>query len=188
MPGELHVIPPQHVSDKPLEKRLIEMSNAGQAAMAAFGGPRPSEEHKAKWAKLQSTQAHNLAELKAIIAKSAFPTISVGTPGVWATFDLVQHADDDHAFQKSALAPAKPLVARGEVPGEPYAYLVDRVRVAEGREQLYGTQVHLTGNELVMRPVQAPADLDARRKQADVPSEAAYLCYVSYRSGKTTHR
>lgn len=188
MPGVLRVIPNQHVTDQALETRLIDMSNAEQAAMAAFDGLPPGPEHKMRWAKLQSIQKHNLAEIKAIVAKHGFPTIAqVGTPGAWAAWDLVQHADSDRAFQKKALALAKPLLERREIPGEAYAYLVDRVRVAEGREQVYGTQVHLVGNELVMRPAENPASLDARRKLADMPGEAAYLCYVGYRSGKKTH-
>lgn len=187
MPGALRVIPTEHVTDKALEIRLIEMDNAEQGAMAAFGGKPPSPEHKAQWAKLQSIQRRNLAAIKGIVAKNGFPTISqVGTPGALAAWDLVQHADSDHAFQKRALALMKPLAERREVPGEAYAYLVDRVRVAEGREQVYGTQFHLVGDELVVRPVEAAAGLDVRRKQVDMPSEAAYLCYVSYRSGKKT--
>lgn len=187
MPGELKVIATEHVANPKLEVRLIDMSDAEQAAMAAFGGLPPSPAHKVRWAKLQSVQRHNLADIKAIIAEQGFPTITqVGTPGAWAMWDLVQHADSDRAFQDQALALMKPLVDDNEAPGEAYAYLVDRVRVAEGKRQLYGTQVHKVGNELVMRPVANPADLDARRARTGNSSEVAYLCYVSYRSGLKT--
>lgn len=187
IPGALKVIATEHVADPKLEVRLIDMSNAEQAAMAAFDGLPPSPTHKLRWAKLQSIQRHNLAGIKSIIAKSGFPTITeVGTPGAWAAWDLVQHADSDHGFQDKALVLMKPLVVDKETPGEAYAYLVDRVRVAEGKEQMYGTQVHKVGGELVMRAVEDPASLDSRRARTDNPSEAAYLCYVSYRSGLKT--
>lgn len=187
MPGTLRVIPNQHVTNKALEIQLIDMANAEQAAISAFNGRPPNPENKARWAKLQSIQKNNLAAIKSIVDKEGFPTITkVGKSGAWAALDLVQHADVDHSFQQHVLTLIKPLFKRGEVPGEAYAYLVDRVHVGQGLKQVYGTQVHLVNNELVMRPVEDAASLDARRKQAEMPSETAYLCYVSFRSGKKT--
>lgn len=187
MPGALKVTPTEHATNRALEIRLIDVSNTEQAAMAAFDGLPPNPAHKARWAKLQAIQKRNLAAIRSIVAQNGFPTIKqVGTPGAWAAFDLVQHADNDHAFQRKALALAKPLVERGDLPGEVYAYLTDRVRVAEGKPQMYGTQIHKVDNELVMRPVADPAGLDVRRARTGNPSEAAYLCYVSYRSGLKT--
>lgn len=43
------------------------------------------------------------------------------------------------------------------------AYLVDRIRIKEGKKQLYGTQMEYVDGELVMAPVSRPYHLDKRR-------------------------
>ena len=45
------------------------------------------------------------------------------------------------------------------------AYLTDRVLVAEGKPQRYGTQFHRPQGGLAPRPMEAPAEVDARRAQ-----------------------
>ena len=45
------------------------------------------------------------------------------------------------------------------------AYLTDRVRVAEKKKQVYGTQFHEVGGRQEPYPVENEADLDRRRKE-----------------------
>lgn len=126
-------------------------------------------------------------EIMALIDRYGFPTQkTVGIGGVYAAFMLVQHADLDPEFQRKTLREVKALYEKHDVPGAIYAYLEDRVRVAEGRNQIFGTQIAggFDAKELVVRPVEDPTDLDARRAAASMPSEKDYLCYVEFRSGK----
>jgi hypothetical protein len=55
------------------------------------------------------------------------------------------------------------------------AYLTDRVLVADGKPQRYGTQFHSVDGKLQPRPTEDPANLDARRKSVGLPPMAEYV-------------
>jgi hypothetical protein len=74
---------------------------------------------------------------------------------------LVQHADADLGFPKQCLALLEPLVKIQEVSEINYAYLYDRVAVAEHRPQRWGTQF---GSDGEPQPIEDAANVDARRK------------------------
>jgi hypothetical protein len=54
------------------------------------------------------------------------------------------------------------------------AYLEDRVRVNQGRPQLYGTQFFGTGAELKPRPIEDKEHLDERRAKVGLGSFEDY--------------
>jgi len=86
--------------------------------------------------------AENLPWLKQTIAHKGWPTRSmVGDEGAHAAWLLVQHADSDPAFQRHCLDLLIVAAADGEAGQQAVAYLTDRVHLAEGRPQEYGTQV-----------------------------------------------
>jgi len=83
----------------------------------------------------------NKAEAKSIIAKYGYPGYSlVGESGSSKFWAIVQHCDDDVAFQQKVLLLMKKEVDRKNVSGENYAYLTDRVLTNLNQKQLYGTQ------------------------------------------------
>ena len=96
----------------------------------------------------------NTARLKVLLEQCGFP--GKERHGEQAQRDawlLVQHADHDVAFQKHVLSLLEKTAAqRGESVGRSFAYLADRIAVAEQRPQLYGTQL--------MAPVERPCDFD----------------------------
>jgi hypothetical protein len=65
-------------------------------------------------------------------------------------------------------------VADGEASPGNLAYLEDRVRVHDGRPQLYGTQFTVADGELQPSPIEDPQRLDARRAAAGLDTFAAY--------------
>jgi hypothetical protein len=80
----------------------------------------------------------NTARMKEI----GWPTQSkVGVQASNMAWLLVQHADHEREFQKMCLNLMK-AQPQGEVVAANIAYLEDRVRVGEGRPQLYGTQFY----------------------------------------------
>jgi hypothetical protein len=92
--------------------------------------------------------------------------------GAWF---LVQHADADPDFQERVLGRLESLVATGDTSRRHYAYLFDRVALARGRPQRYGTQMTCAGPGVwKSRPVEAPETLDARRAEVGLPPEADY--------------
>ena len=55
-----------------------------------------------------------------------------------------------------------------------YAEFVDRLRVHEGKLQIYGSNFETKDGKLVMTPVRDPKKLDARRKAMGLPPIAEY--------------
>jgi hypothetical protein len=58
----------------------------------------------------------------------------------------VQHAISLPQFQRQCLALLQAAVTRGEAPAWQVAMLTDRIRILEGRQQLYGTQFDWDAN------------------------------------------
>jgi hypothetical protein len=115
----------------------------------------------------QTADSLNEAEAKKIIAKYGYPGYSlVGESGSSKFWAIIQHCDDDIAFQQKVLLLMKIQVTRKNASGENYAYLTDRVLVNQGKKQLYGTQG--TNSPKTKKwsplPISDPANVEARRK------------------------
>ena len=136
---------------------------AGRPADAALGD------------KLEAIDRKNTARLKEIVDQHGWPGKSlVGAAGAQDAWLLVQHADRDPAFQKRCLELMTPLVAQGEVSAVNVAYLTDRVRVAEGKPQVYGTQFRQADGKMEPSPIEDEARVDERRKSVGLPPLAQY--------------
>jgi hypothetical protein len=141
-----------------LRRTLVQMGEEDQAEIQrAFAG-----EHVPPTGRLQRQ-----ALLRQILAEFGWPGIRlVGEDGASGAWIVVQHADDDVAFQRWCLTQLEAAYRQGEARGSHLAYLTDRVLGNEGKPQLYGTQ----GG-----PVYTPAErarVDARRKKLGLPSLA----------------
>ena len=125
---------------------------------------------------VQRADAENLPWLKQVIATHGWPGKSlVGPDGASAAWLLVQHADADPAFQRQCLGLLIAAAAAGEATGQELAYLTDRVLLAEGRPQVYGSQVqHQDG---AWRPCDLgdPDHVDERRATVGLSPLAEYL-------------
>ena len=116
--------------------------------------------------------------LKKVIETHGWPTRTlVATDGAHAAWLLVQHADADREFQEACLKRMKKC-AKDEVAGIDIAYLEDRVRLAKGEPQVYGTQVEQKEGKWQVRDVIEPEQLDARRAEVGLPPIAEYLEFV----------
>ncbi|MFD7861327.1 DUF6624 domain-containing protein [Streptomyces sp. NPDC059783] len=108
----------------------------------------------------------NTAWLQQVIAEHGWPGVAlVGEQGADEAWLLCQHADLAPPFQRQALELLKAAVAAGDALPRHVAYLTDRVLVAAGEPQLYGTQYTDDGNgsNLRLQPVADPDRLDERR-------------------------
>jgi len=131
-----------------------------------------------------SIDVENTQRMKEMVEQMGWPTRSkVGSHASEMAWLLVQHADHDRAFQQTCLALMK-MQAAGEVSPANIAYLEDRVRVGEGRPQVYGTQFYAdeAGN-FGPRPIEDPAHVDERRKAVGLQPLSDYAREVeqSYR-------
>ena len=105
--------------------------------------------------------------LKQILEEYGGPGVHLAGPdGAWGAWIVAQHADGDPPFQRWCLSLLERAHAKGEVPGRHLAYLTDRVRTAENRPQVYGTQGSPVYSEA------EKAEVNARRKKLGMPTMA----------------
>lgn len=88
-----------------------------------------------------STDERNRGRLKEIIGEFGFPTRRlVGKDAMEGIFMMIQHSDGDKEWQKQQLTLIEKAVKQGDMDGQSYAYLYDRIKINGGEKQLYGTQ------------------------------------------------
>jgi uncharacterized protein (TIGR03067 family) len=118
----------------------------------------------------------NTAWLKVVVDKHGWPGKTlVGREGAQAAWLLAQHADQDRDFQKKCLPLIAEAVKKGEAQPTHLAYLTDRVRVGEGKSQLYGTQLRTEDGKTEPLPIEDEANVDKRRKEVGLGPLADYL-------------
>lgn len=101
------------------------------------------------------TDHANTEWLKAIVALEGWPSISkVGERAAVEAWLLVQHADNDPAFQLKVLRLMAPLDDKHDLPRGNYAYLYDRVMLKLTGKQRYGTQATCRSGERVAEPLE----------------------------------
>lgn len=112
----------------------------------------------------------NTEWLKADVAANGWFTVSAnGQRASSAAWLMAQHADRDRDFQRHVLALMEPLVETGEVSKGNYAYLWDRVAVAEERPQRYGSQGTCTApGRWEPNTLEDPGRVEALREWADI--------------------
>jgi hypothetical protein len=164
----------RNVAQKPeLRDELLRMMEEDQTVRreAVASGFKD----KAVIERMKAIDTKNTARMKEIVAQEGWPTKTlVGERASKAAFLLVQHADLDPAFQRQCLPMLEKAVAAGEGSAKDLAYLTDRVLVAEGKPQRYGTQFHEVEGKLVPRPIEDEANVDARRAAVGLGTMAEY--------------
>jgi len=127
------------------------------------------------WDELDLT---NTSELKTLLAAHGWPVISrFGRKADSDAWILVQHADRDPDFQRETLSLLESLLEKGETDPNNFAGLYDRVAIAEGRAQRYGTQFYCTSAEggLTVGELEDAANVDALRASVSLPPVDEYL-------------
>jgi hypothetical protein len=123
---------------------------------------------------ISKIDADNTQWLKGVIEKHGWPTKSMArADGANAAWLLVQHADADAKFQRKCLDLMTAL-PKDEVDQSDVAYLTDRVLLAEGKKQLYGTQFEWVEGKFQPRPLEDEANVDKLRADVGLPTLAEY--------------
>jgi len=128
--------------------------------------------------KLSETDSLNLISAKGIILKYGFPGYNlVGSEGSNNFWSIIQHCDEDLAFQKKVLLLMDKEVKRKNASALNNAMLRDRVLVSEGKKQIYGTQVRYNVELKKSQPfpIADPENVDARRKKVGLSTLSDYL-------------
>lgn len=152
--------------------RLCADIEAREHWQAAWAVPGTDESERAALTEVREVSRANAAWLSEQLQVAGWPLESVaGIEAAEAAWAIAQHTDHDPAFQAHCLELMRAAVAAGEAPAARLAYLEDRVRVALGRPQLYGTQeIQLPGMDWELLPVEDPARLNERRAAVGLPA------------------
>jgi hypothetical protein len=127
--------------------------------------------------------------LKDIIEEYGWPTIDlVGSKGEDAAWAIAQHSDQDLEFQREAVELLRDAVAAGDASPGNLAYLEDRVAVASGEPQVYGTQVGCGRNgPKPATPISDMDNVDERRADAGLDPLADYLSEMTEICAQTSN-
>ena len=127
---------------------------------------------------VQKIDEENLQWIRKQIEQGGWPThAQVSQDGAHAAWLIVQHCDKDPKFQFHCLELMKACPS-DQVAQVDVAYLEDRVLLARGEAQVYGTQVEQVDGKWQPRSVVDPEKLDERRKAVGLPPIADYLKLV----------
>jgi len=154
--------------DAALRHELLAMCEVDQKVRQSFGSHMSAE----TVAEMQAVDARHTSRMRAIVAKHGWPGRSlVGDDGAHAAWLLVQHADTP--FMAQCLPLMKRAVAAGQAFSKDYVYLLDRVRMHQGKPQIYGTQFTFAADgQLVLHPIEDAEHVDERRRAMGLPSMA----------------
>ncbi|WP_311560131.1 DUF6624 domain-containing protein [Pseudonocardia charpentierae] len=124
--------------------------------------------------RLTEVDRDNTRWLGELVERRGWPTHSlVGEQAAVSAWLLAQHADQDPALQRRCLD-LMCAAPTGDVTPMYTAYLTDRVLLAEGKSQVYGTQVTLVDGEYQPLDLRDPETVDERRAVAGLCTLAEY--------------
>jgi len=135
----------ENIENEELQMELIKMYVDDQAVR---GNIMEDKILKYNLDSLQITQddgvtvdERNRNRLKEIFEEYGFPNKkTVGKDAMYGIFLMIQHSDGDKKWQKSQLKNIEIAVKNGDMDGQSYAYLYDRIKINNDEKQLYGTQ------------------------------------------------
>lgn len=129
---------------------------------------------------MAAVDARNVARLREILKTYGWPGKTlVGTDGAGAAWTIAQHGD--RVFLQQTVPLMKAAAEHGELDWGLVATSIDRVLLASGKKQLYGTQFDTEGDRCEPKNVAEPAKLDERRKAVGLGPISEYaqtLCAV----------
>jgi hypothetical protein len=115
--------------------------------------------------RMEAVHKNNAARLSAIIEQYGWPGKSlVGEEGAWAAWLIAQHAIGNPPFMRHCFVLLKKAVSNNEVAPWQAAMLEDRIRMYEGKPQIYGTQFQQShSGELEAYPIENPESVNELR-------------------------
>lgn len=138
---------------------------------------RGSPKAQAAERKLAEADAPLQTRLRAIVNRYGWPGRRlVGDDAAHAAWLLLQHSDT--TYQRLMLPLIRERARRNDVRAADAALLEDKVRVAEGRPQRFGSALRYTstpGAPATLYPIEAEQCVDVRRAKVLLPPLADYL-------------
>ena len=117
----------------------------------------------------------NVTLLKIILKKYSWRQLAEISKRAAADARLIVSHSGSKAFQKEALKEIEPFVEEKLMNGYAFAQLSDRIAVAEGRPQFYGTQSSCENGQQGTYNLKDPETVDQRRKKLGLEPLADYV-------------
>lgn len=169
--------------DTALADELVQMAIGDQVAAHAF--PTQEYEHLSleEWKSFKdSVYRTHQKRLEEIMDTQGYPGYDlVGRSGESSFWVMAQHSDHNPVFQKRVLDAMRVEVNKGNANAGRYAYLVDRVKVNTGGQQVYGSQVgydFITGKAKSI-DLADPDNVNVRRKEVGLEPLEDYLAEMT---------
>ena len=126
---------------------------------------------------METVHVNNARRLKQIISEYGWPGRSkAGKEAAGAAWKIVQHAIGDPGFQRQCLELLRDAARRDDADPLQVAMLDDRIRVFEGRPQLYGTPYDGDANgQISPYPLEDAEHVDERRASVGLGPLAEHL-------------
>ena len=156
-----------------LRLELIAIARSDQEDRATFGERWSDTAYVRRLVRGDSLRS---VALERILDRYGIPTRNmVGARGADAAMLIGQHSA---WLQPRMLRMAKAAPA-GQISPEALALMEDRVLVAQGKPQIYGSQFNATDAGLFkFHPVEDPAGMEARRARVGLPPLRDYICHM----------
>ena len=123
----------------------------------------------------ETVDGPNTKRIEEIFARFGFPdTQMVGKEGLEAFMLLLQHSPSDR-LREQAEKPITRAFKRKELPPQEYANFIDRLRLHQGKPQIYGSGFETKDGKLVLSRTRDPKNLDKRRKKIGLPPMSEYI-------------
>jgi hypothetical protein len=166
-----------------LRRELLERRERDQNvrnAMIKSGAEKPDPKISEE---MRVIDRENTERMKEIVRTHGWPGPElVGRDGTQAAWLLVQHSTPE--FQREMLPLVEKAYREKKLPGSNYALLLDRVRIHQGKPQIYGSQGRWENGVLGLQPIEDEANVDKRRAEVGLEPLADYLARMrtSYNS------
>ncbi|MEM8565377.1 MAG: DUF6624 domain-containing protein [Bacteroidota bacterium] len=162
-----------------ISKQIIQMGKNDQKYRMKWmelntKGEQDTEKYRKVTRKLIEIDRSNTARMEEIIDEHGWPTYAkVGEEASNIAWLIVQHADRNPFFQEKSLLLLGNEVDKGQINPSNYAYLYDRVQIARGERQRYGTQSttnhNVNSKTAGFQPIEDESNVQKRRDAMNIP-------------------
>lgn len=175
--GSAAALRPRPAVDEVLRAELLRRQEEDQTVRLVPVADRTPELME-RW---RAVDEANTAWLGELIAARGWPGEAlVGRQAAGAAWLLAQHADRQPEFQRECLELLAAAVTAGDADPQHGALLEDRVLVAQGKRQIFGTQLTQGPDRtLVPHPLRNPDEVEALRAAWGFEPLEAYIRQVS---------
>lgn len=179
----------ERVEAPELRKEILEMTQKDQEVQEVIMRKAQAGEKvdPSDWARQDSVFSSHIHRAKEILDEYKWPGFElVGADGSQGFFLIIQHADADPAFQRKALEYLKTAFENNQASGKNVAYLTDRVLVAEGHSQLYGTQLNYDDRACpIPGNIENQDEVDTRRAEVGLEPLDEYIASSTALMGRS---